>query len=149
MGVNDLRDILVLLNKHQVHYLVVGGHAYSIHREPRATKDLDVFIEATEVNSIKVFAALAEFGAPLAGYTADDFAHEDGTWYVMGKPPARIDVLQRIDGKAFATAWENREEGELFGVIVHVISVDDLIDNKLAAGRPQDLLDVENLRKFR
>lgn len=127
----------------------MGGHAYSIHREPRTTKDLDIFIDATNENSIKVFAALAEFGAPLAGYTPDDFAHEDGTWYVMGRPPERIDVLQRIDGKAFTTAWENRDESELFGVPVHVISVDDLIDNKLAAGRPQDLLDVENLRKFR
>lgn len=58
-------------------------------------------------------------------------------------------MLQRIDGKVFSTAWGNRSESELFGIPVHVISVDDLIDNKLAAGRPQDLLDVENLRKFR
>lgn len=146
---NDFRDLLLLLNKHQVRYLVVGGHAYSIHREPRATKDLDIFIDATEENSHRVFAALAEFGAPLAGYSADDFAHEDGTWYVMGRPPERIDVLQRIDGKTFAAAWKNRDESELFGVPVHVISANDLIDNKLAAGREQDLLDVKNLRKFR
>ena len=146
---NDFRDLLTLLNKHGARYLVVGGHAYSIHREPRATKDLDIFIEASASNSVKVFAALAEFGAPLGGYTPEDFAHEDGTWYVMGRPPQRIDVLQRIDGKAFATAWDNRSESELFGIPVHVISVDDLIDNKLAAGRPQDLLDVANLRKFR
>ena len=101
---NDFRDLLTLLNKHAVRYLVVGGHAYSVYREPRATKDLDIFIDASEENSVKVFTALDEFGAPLAGYTSDDFAHEDGTWYVMGKPPARI-VLQRIDGKVFSTAW--------------------------------------------
>ena len=145
---NDFQDLLVLLNKHDVRYLIVGGYAYSVHREFRTTKDLDIFIEATAENSVKVFSALAEFGAPLAGYTADDFAHEDGTWFGLGRPPSRIDVLQRIDGKTFAAAWENRMEDQLFGVPVHVISREDLIDNKLAAGRPQDLLDVANLRKF-
>ncbi len=145
---NDFQDLLILLNKHDVRYLIVGGYAYSIHREFRTTKDLDIFIEASATNSLKVFAALIEFGAPLAGYSANDFAHEDGTWYGLGRPPMRIDVLQRIDGKTFAAAWPNRTQGELFGVPVHVISREDLIENKLAAGRAQDLLDVENLRKF-
>ncbi len=87
MGVNDFRDLLYLLNKHEVRYLVVGGYAYSVHREFRTTKDLDIFIEASELNSVRMYAALAEFGAPLAGYSPHDFAHEDGTWYGLGRPP--------------------------------------------------------------
>lgn len=145
---NDFADLLILLNKHDVRYLVIGGYAYSLHREFRATKDLDIFIEASLLNGTKVFAALTEFGAPLGGYTPEDFAREDGSWYGLGRPPARIDVLQQIAGKAFADAWANRVEDELFGVPVHVISREDLIDNKLAVGHPQDLLDVKNLRKF-
>ncbi len=145
---SDFKDLLILFNKHAVRYLIVGGFAYSIHREFRATKDLDVFVEATPENSLRTFAALAEFGAPLAGLTAQDFASENGTWYGMGRPPARIDVLVRIDGKTFAAAWPNRKEDILFGVPVHVISREDLIENKLAAGRPQDLVDVNELRRF-
>lgn len=148
MALNDFQDLLVLFNKHQVHYLVVGGYAYAVHREARATKDLDVFIEGTPENGLKVFAALREYGAPLSGLAPDNFSHEDGTWFGFGRPPWRIDILQRIDGKSFADAWKDRIEGQLFGVTVPVISKNDLIDNKLSAGRDQDLLDVKNLRKF-
>ena len=148
MALKDFQDLLILFNQYDVHYLVVGGHAYSVYREARATKDLDVFIEGSQENSLKVFAALCEYGAPLAGYTANDFAHEDGSWYGFGRPPWRIDVLQRIEAKPFTVAWNNREHGELFGVPVWVISKQDLIENKLAVGRPQDLVDVKNLLKY-
>jgi hypothetical protein len=146
MMTKDFKDLLKTLNTHAVKYLLIGGHAFGVHSQPRTTKDLDVFIRSDPENARAVFNALAEFGAPLQGMSPADFA--DGTTFQMGQPPDRIDVLQRIDGITFDEAWENRIEGTLDGeVTTSVISRDDLIRNKLATGREQDLLDVKVLRK--
>jgi hypothetical protein len=141
----DLKELLRAFNDHAVKYLVVGGYAFGVHAEPRATKDLDLFIRSDEENSEAVFRALAQYGAPLAGLSPSDF--RDDTGFQIGQPPARIDLLQHIDGISFDEAWENRIEGLLDGEIrTLVISRDDLIRNKLASGSEQDVLDVKELR---
>jgi len=143
----DLRELLLAFNAHAVKYLVIGGYAVGVHSEPRATKDLDVFIRADEQNSQAVYQALAAFGAPLQGFTSADFNDEQGSTFQIGQPPARIDILQRIDGINFDEAWEDRIEGLVEGEIpAHVISRDHLIRNKLATGRARDIADVEALR---
>jgi uncharacterized nucleotidyltransferase DUF6036 len=144
----DQRDLLAALNAHNVKYLVVGGHAVSIHAEPRGTKDLDVFIKADVENSNAVFAALAEYGAPLDGMAPADFNDKPTTVFQLGVEPGRIDILQGIAGVPFDDAWENRVEKLFDGKTpAHVISRQHLIQNKLAVGRLQDLADVEKLRE--
>jgi len=143
----DLREILFALNAHEVEYLVVGGYAVSTYSEPRGTKDLDVLVRSNEENSERVFRALAEYGAPPAGMSPDDFNNRPTTVFQIGTPPLRIDILQRITGVDFDEAWEDRVEGFLDGIPTHVISRDHLIRNKLAVGRKQDILDVENIRE--
>ena len=141
----DMKELLRALNAHSVKYLVIGGYAYGVHLEPRATKDLDLFIRADDENSEAIFNALAEFGAPLEGIGPADF--RDGTVFQIGQPPERIDILQRIDGINFDEAWEHRIVGEIDGeVSAAVISKEDLIRNKLASGREQDLLDARKLK---
>jgi hypothetical protein len=140
----DLKDILKAFNAHSVQYLIVGAHALSVHAEPRATKDLDLFVRSAPENAQAIFRALAEFGAPLAGMSPADFA--DGSTFQLGQPPERIDVLQKIDGVTFDEAWPNRIEGTVDGIPACVISREDMIRNKLASGRLQDLADVEKLR---
>jgi predicted nucleotidyltransferase len=141
----DLQELLRAFNDHAVKYLVVGGYAFGVHAEPRATKDLDLFIRSDKENSEAVFRALAQYGAPLGGLSPSDFM--DDTGFQIGQPPARIDLLQHIDGISFDEAWENRIEGLLDGEIrTPVISRDDLIRNKLASGREQDVLDVKKLQ---
>jgi len=141
----ELKELLRALNDHAVRFLVVGGYAFGVHAEPRATKDLDVFIRADEENSKAVFRALAQYGAPLLDLNPSDFM--DGTTFQIGQPPARVDILQHIDGVTFDEAWENRVEGFVDGEIrAALISRDDLIRNKLATGREQDILDVKKLR---
>jgi len=142
---NDLKELLRAFNDHGVKYLVVGGYAYGIHAEPRATKDLDIFIRSDEENSQAVFRALAQFGAPMSGLSQADFM--DGSTFQIGQPPARIDLLQRVDGLSFDEAWKNRVDGIVDGEIrIMIISKSDLIRNKLASGREQDILDVKMLR---
>jgi hypothetical protein len=146
MMTEDFKDLLRLLNANAVEYLLIGGHAFGVHAEPRTTKDLGIFIRSDQKNAMAVFHAFAQFGAPLAGMTEADFV--DGTTFQIGQPPDRIDILQKIDGVTFDEARQNRVEGTLDGEIpAQVISRDDLIRNKLASGREQDLLDVKTLRR--
>jgi hypothetical protein len=141
----DFRDLLRAFNAHEVKYLVVGGFAFGVHLEPRTTKDIDLWIRTDPQNAKAVFQALAEFGAPLAGMSPDDFM--DGTIFQMGQPPERVDILQNIDGITFDEAWDHRLEGFIDEKTpALVISRQDLIRNKLASGREQDLLDVKSLQ---
>ena len=144
----DLRDILLALNAHHVEYLVVGAYAVGVHSEPRATKDLDILIRTSERNSEAVFKALAEYGAPLSGLSPASFRDEPGSIFQIGLPPLRIDILQRIEAIDFDEAWRDRIEALVENdVPAHVISRELLIKNKLAVGRPQDLVDVEKIRE--
>jgi uncharacterized nucleotidyltransferase DUF6036 len=141
---DDLKELLRAFNDHGVRYLIVGGYAFGVHAEPRATKDLDIFIRSDEQNAKAVFRALAQYGAPLVDLTPADFM--DGSTFQIGQPPARIDILQHIDGVTFDEAWENRIEGLIENEIqAAVISRSDLIRNKLATGREQDILDAKKL----
>lgn len=107
------------------------------------TKDLDIFIESSPANALATFRGLAEFGAPLSGFAVADFA--DGkTGARFGNPPFCFDILQKIDGVDFATAYANSVPFLIDGDLPsRYISADDFIANKLASGRPQDLADVD------
>jgi len=143
----DQRDLLREFNARSVKYLVVGGYAFSYYAEPRATKDLDIFVEGSAENADRVFGALARFGAPLKGMSAEDFQDRESVFQV-GVPPSRIDILQTIEAIDFATAWEQAEPGMIGEDIpVRYISFDHLVTNKLAVGRLRDLADVEELRE--
>lgn len=143
----DLRDLLSALNKHHVKYVVIGGYAVGVHAQPRVTKDLDVFIESSAENGSATFKALAEFGAPLSEFTVEDF-HNPNICAQFGQPPYRIDVLQRVSGVDFETVYKNSEELLVENELpVRYISADDLITNKLASGRLQDLADVEAIQQ--
>ena len=142
----DLKDLLLAFNAEHVRYLIVGGYAFGVHAEPRATKDLDIFISSDVENSKAVYRALAQYGAPLQGLSPQDFT--DGSAFQIGQPPARIDLLQQVDGLTFDEAWSHRIEGHIEGEVpAAIISRDDLIKNKLASGREQDLLDVKKMAK--
>jgi hypothetical protein len=145
----DFKELLSVLNAHRVKYLVVGAYAVSIHAQPRATKDLDILVKADADNAQAVFAALAQFGAPLQGLTAADFA-EPGPFLRLGREPVGVDILTAIPGVEFEAAWERRVEDVIdpaSGLKATFISREDLIAGKLASGRPQDLADVDAIRK--
>lgn len=141
---SDFSDLLRLFNANQVKYLVVGGYALIQYAEPRYTKDLDLWISADSRNAQAVYQALSEFGAPLADLTEADFA-EEGYFYQMGVAPVRVDILMGIPGVNFADAWQRRIEVDFDGLQVAFIGREDLIAAKRASGRPQDLLDVQQL----
>jgi hypothetical protein len=145
----DFKELLSVLNAHNVKYLVVGGYAVSFHAQPRATKDIDILIKPDAENAKATYAALSKFGAPLEGLTPLDFA-ESGSFFRMGREPIAVDILTEIPGVDFDTAWERRLDGvidQTSGLTTHFIARDDLVAAKVASGRPQDIADVTAIRK--
>lgn len=142
----DFLDLLTALNAADARYLLVGGHAVGLFALPRATKDFDLWVEASRDNATRVISALRAFGAPMGALTTDDLA-SPGNGFRMGDPPYRIEVLTMVSGLEFADAWPRRQRYDLDGVPCYVIALDDLIANKRAAGRPQDLADVQALQR--
>lgn len=124
---------------------MVGGYAVMAYTEPRFTKDLEIWIDATPDNGTKVFAALARFGAPLRDSTAQDFVIPDMVFQI-GVPPIRIDILTSITGVEFVDVCSRRERRPFQGITVWFIGSEDLLRNKEAAGRSRDLIDAEEFR---
>jgi hypothetical protein len=132
------------LNDAGAEYLLVGAYALAAHGHVRATKDLDVWVRPTAQNAELVMRALEAFGAPTARVGAEDFA-SPGTVYQIGVAPVRIDLLTAIDGVSFDEAWPRRVASRYGDQPLHVLSRTDLLKNKRASGRAQDLADVEAL----
>ncbi len=144
----DYEEFIAALNDHEVRYLVIGAHAVAFHARPRATKDLDIFLEPTSANARRILAALRDFfgGADL-GYTAEDFT--DPRWIIqLGVAPVRIDLVSEVPGcSSFGAAWRNRVEARFGSVKTYYLGLDDLIRAKEAIGRVQDYADVRVLRR--
>lgn len=140
----DFKEFLELLNAHSVRYLVVGGYAVAFHGYPRATGDIDIWIEIAPDNANQMVRVVRDFGFGGLGYTAADF-QEPGTVIQFGVSPIRIDILTEIDGVSFPTAFALRETPLLDGIPVSIISLHDLQRNKAATGRAQDQVDLARL----
>lgn len=144
---DDFEDFLKLLNQYQVHYLVVGGYAMAFHGKPRFTGDLDVWIDISEDNSLKMVSVINDFGFASLGFTDKDFS-KPNLINQIGYPPLRIDILTSIDGVKFEEAYSEKLEIQLDeGTNVYYIGLDELIKNKKASGRKIDIADVSDLEK--
>ncbi|MEN9745539.1 MAG: hypothetical protein RL729_11 [Actinomycetota bacterium] len=140
----DFNEFVELFLEHNVRFLIVGGYALAAHGLPRATGDLDAWVWVNPENALNIMRALNAFGFQNLSLTESDFLKEDSI-IQLGYPPFRIDILTSIDGVAFDQAWEKKVVVELNGMKVPFIGREDLIANKKAAGRPQDLADVSRL----
>lgn len=143
----DFEELFACLNARGVRAVIVGAYAVAFHAKPRFTKDIDILVEPSIENADRLLAALADFGFGSLGLTASDFATA-GRIVQLGYPPSRVDLITAIDGVDFATAWRGRVEGRYGSAAVFYLGKDQLIRNKSAAGRPQDLVDLATLEEI-
>ncbi len=143
---SDFKDLLRLFLENQVEFMVVGGYAVMLYTEPRYTKDLDLLISLEPNNAAKTIDALELFGAPLAELKKEDLQEKD-VFFQIGVAPIRIDIITSIAGVDFSDAFQRRHIEKIDDLPVPFISKDDLIQAKLAAGRPQDLVDAGALAR--
>jgi predicted nucleotidyltransferase len=137
-------EMLSELSDAEVEFLVIGAHAVAAHGYLRGTRDLDVWIRPVPENAQRVWRALVNFGAPLRDVTVHDLS-TPGTIYQIGADPIRIDLLTAPAGVDFEEAWANRAMVTIDGRAFPFLGKADLIKSKRAAGRRQDLLDLDHL----
>jgi len=141
----DFRDMLGLLLKHRVEFLIIGAHAVAAHGHPRNTGDMDLLVRPSPENAERLWNALIEFGAPLKEFTREYFT-KAGHVAQFGVPPLRIDFTTSLTGiKDFDQAWQNHIVVHLDGMALPVLGKAEVIRNKRASGRPKDLADVDAL----
>ena len=145
---SDLKDLITLFNAFGIRYMVAGGYAVSFYGDPRFTKDLDVAVASKPDDIEKLSQALEEFGYPISQEACKEFA-EPNRMIIFGNPPNRIDILNELKGIGFEEAYERRKLVKIGELDVQMISLEDLLLNKQATGRPLDLIDIKMLESRR
>lgn len=140
----DFKEFLRLLDEHDVRYLIVGGYAVGYHGYPRATGNMDVWIEATPENADRLVAAVKQFGFDVPELDTDLFVESDRV-VRLGNPPLRIELLTSVTGVKFPECYPARDQDEIDGTPVYFIGLEKLKENKRASGRHKDMDDLENL----
>lgn len=146
---SDFCDLLSAFHACNVKYLIIGGWAVSIHAQPRATQDMDIFVSPDRTNLEAVYEALLRFGAPLNNVPKNQFL-APGSYFRVDAPPNQVDIFPGIPGVQFEACWAKRVEVPLDvegAIFAHIISAEDLIASKIASGREQDLADVQAIRR--
>jgi len=140
----DFKEFLRLLNEKKVKYLLVGGHAISFHGYVRPTGDMDIWVEGTVENGMKLREALADFGFGDAGFSIRDLI-DPKKILRLGIPPVRIEIMTEIDGVQFQECFSSGVDCEIDGIKIHFINLEQLKKNKKASGRLKDLADLDYL----
>jgi len=148
----DTLEFLRVLDRHGVRYVVVGGQAVIYYGYPRLTGDIDLFFDGDPENSSRLYRALLEFWeGSIPGIDSETELSQEGLILQFGRPPNRIDLMNRVDGLSFDEAWDTRLELriQLKGEEIRIpyVSLGKLIQNKEAAGRPRDLEDLAYLKR--
>lgn len=143
----DFREFVELLLANDVSFMVVGGYAVAAHGHPRYTGGLDIWILIDQANAEKLTQTLRDFGFGALGLGPDDFLTEQQI-IQLGREPVRIDLLTGLDGVSFRDCVDRAINVDIDGMSVPFISREDLLRNKRASGRAQDLADVEALERM-
>lgn len=144
----DSREFVECLLSNKVEFLIVGALAVSWHGFPRYSGDIDFFVRAGRENASRLLAALEQFGFGGLGLAVEDLSTENRV-IQLGVEPNRIDLMTSLSGVTFEDAWESRAVATIDGIEVSFIGREALIRNKLASGRSKDLIDADELTKFR
>jgi len=155
----DASGLLAALGDAGIDFVVIGGFAVSAHGYPRATKDLDIVPAPDAENLERLAAVLQRLNATLLGmeeFSAEEIVQPDADGLAMGGNfvlttiSGRLDVMQVVaPDLEFGDLADASVEDEVFGHQVRFCGYEHLVAMKEAAGRPEDLLDLERLRQAR
>lgn len=135
-----------LLNEENVEYVVLGGHAVIAHGYLRTTGDMDIFVQPSLENAERILRVMERYGYTNGEFDIDDFTRVP-SFLSFSRHDGYIDIMTFTLGVTFDECYQNRLVLDINSVPVSFINLRELIKNKQAIGRPQDLLDVENLPK--
>lgn len=142
-------EVLTLLVKHQVDFMLIGGYAVIFYGYNRTTGDMDLWLKPDNHNKLKFCNAMEEAGYDKEGIEflkTKNF--EEGLVFSLGTEPQRIDFLTFIDLVSYAEADKMKVIGEIDGIQLPVIHLNNLILSKINTGRSKDQADIEELQRI-
>lgn len=142
---SEFIELLQALNSCNVEYIVVGGYAVIAHGYYRTTRDMDVWVNKTKENYLKLTKSFALFGMPIFDMTLDNFLGEEFDVFAFGRIPLKIDIITKLKGLQFEQAFASSIIMEIDNIKIRFINLPDLIATKKASGRHRDLDDIEKL----
>ncbi|GAB3636633.1 nucleotidyl transferase AbiEii/AbiGii toxin family protein [Hymenobacter arcticus] len=146
----DFQDFLRAFHNQRVRYVLVGGYSVILHGYSRTTGDLDLWVEKSSENYMRLAQAFQEFGMPTFDMTADNFLQNpDFDVFTFGRPPVAIDIITNLKGLIFEEAYAAATDTEVDNLPIRLIWYQHLIKAKQAAGRPRDQDDLDNLKKHK
>jgi hypothetical protein len=141
----DFTDFINCLNENHVEYILVGGYAVIIRGYSRSTGDMDIWVNKTKENFLRLQNALKDFGVPPEAVAEEQFFSDEFDVFTIGRPPSAIEIMTAIKGVGFSEAFATSTLETFEEVVVRVIHLNQLVKAKRAAGRHKDLNDLENL----
>jgi len=143
----DMKDLIEIMERHQVEYVLVGGFAVNYYGYIRTTQDVDILIKPSFKNSRKMVSALEEFGFGSGGVSTEYFETE-GTAIHMGVEPNRIDLLTNLKGISNKDIFQRKERVKFENIFLNIISLEDLLACKRKSDRLKDLADADELERM-
>ena len=140
----EWKEFLKLMISNDVRYMLVGGIAVGYYGYPRATGDIDLWVDNSPENAKAVAKVLTEFGIEISEGFYSVFKIQ-GKVFRLGRPPLRIEILTGITGADFGDCYPRREQAQFDDLTLDIIHLDDLKVNKRASGRTNDIDDLANL----
>ena len=133
-----------LMNEENVDYVILGGHAVIAHGFFRTTGDVDILVRPSAENAERLLTVMNRYGYTDGEFELDDFTRIP-SYLSFSRHDGYIDLMTFTQGVTFDECYQNRLILDIHGTAVSFINLRELIKNKRAVGRPQDLLDIENL----
>lgn len=142
----DFKEFIELMISEGVRFVMIGGFAYNLYRNPRATGDIDFLVEANSETEQRMRTVLVKFG--FGETLTESKLLEKGKVVMLGRSPFRIDILTELSGVRSEEVFDSVQHHLLDGLNVPVISPEILLKNKEATGREKDAGDIIELRRL-
>ena len=144
----DFLEFIESLNRFDVKYLLVGGYAVILYGYNRTTGDLDIWVKPTKQNYQNLNNAFRVFGLPTNAIQEKDFLNvTDYDVFTFGRPPVSIDIMTKVKGVKFDSAYNISNVYETNGVKIRLVHYNTLLKSKKASGRLKDKNDILHLEE--
>ena len=146
--IDEHQEILKLLLKHQVEFMLIGGYAVIFYGYQRTTGDMDLWLKPNNLNKLKLLKALEDAGfesTDLTQLSSLDFTNH--IVFSIGMEPQKIDFITRINLVEYANADAHKMLATIDDIVMPIIHLNDLVLSKMNTGRKKDAADIEELQK--
>jgi hypothetical protein len=146
--IEEHREMLRLLCKQDVSFVIIGGYAVIYHGYERTTGDIDIWLQPTRENFLKLKKALTDFGIEEADLESlNEIDPAKANVFFFGEKPRQIDFLTKVSGVTFDDAAREAEHFQLDEVSIPVLQLQHLVLTKMT-GRLKDAADIDELQRI-